>query len=50
MQELKTDELKEYDGGSIIAIGLKQLLLLSSGIPFVIGVIDGFIRPLPYRS
>ena len=49
MQELKTNDLKEIDGGSI-SLGIKELLMLSAGIPFVIGVIDGFIRPLPYRA
>ncbi len=48
MQELKTNDLKEIDGGNI-GIGIKELFMLSAGVPFVIGVIDGFIRPLPYR-
>ncbi len=44
MQELKTEELKTVDGG--FEIGLGVLAILSLGIPFVVGVIDGLVRPL----
>ena len=45
MQELKIEELKNVDGG--FDIGLGALAILSLGIPFVVGLIDGIVRPLP---
>lgn len=45
MQELKTEELKMVDGGFSISLGCA--VSLSFGIPFVVGIIDGFVRPLP---
>lgn len=44
MQELKTDELKKVDGGFEIGIG--TLALVSLGIPFVIGIVDGLVTPI----
>ena len=48
MKELEINELKKLDGGGI-SIGITELFLLSAGAPFIIGVIDGFLRPLPNR-
>jgi len=42
MKELNSKELFEINGGSHLAIGLA----LAAGITFIIGVIDGFVRPL----
>ncbi len=44
MEELKDEELKKIDGGFEISIG--ALALISFGIPFVVGFVDGFTRPL----
>ena len=44
MQELEINELKSIDGGA--DIGFTGLALISIGIPFVVGIIDGFVRPL----
>lgn len=44
MEELKNEELKKVDGGFEISIG--ALALISFGIPFVVGFVDGFTRPL----
>lgn len=41
MEELKNEELKTINGGGW-GIGL----LIGAGIVFLIGVIDGYIRPL----
>lgn len=42
MKEINSQELHEINGGSHIAIGLA----IAAGITFLIGVIDGFVRPL----
>lgn len=42
MNRLNDDKLREINGGSKIVVGL----LIASGITFLIGVIDGYIRPL----
>ncbi len=44
MQELKTEELKEIDGG--FSLGIAELTLISIGVPFFVGIFDGFMRPL----
>ena len=41
MKELSFEELHSVNGGGA-AIGL----LIGAGITFIIGVIDGFVRPL----
>lgn len=43
MKELKEEELMEVQGGGI-SIGTG--LLIFAGITFVIGVVDGIVRPL----
>jgi hypothetical protein len=48
MEELKTNELKIIDGGSVM--GITELLLLATGVPFVVGVIDGFLSPIYVNS
>ena len=45
MQELKTDELKDIGGGLLISLG--NIALVSLGVPFLSGVLDGICRPLP---
>lgn len=42
MIELKKEELMGIDGGFSIGTAL----LIGAGIVFIIGVIDGYIRPL----
>ncbi len=42
MKELSFNELREIDGGNGIAIGLG----IVAGITFIIGIIDGYVRPL----
>ena len=44
MYELTNNELKQIKGGGITLGGC---LLIIAGIVFIIGVIDGYIRPLP---
>lgn len=47
MRELNKDELIKINGGGIsLAIGC----LIIAGIVFLIGVIDGYVRPLPCRK
>ncbi|MBQ9318800.1 MAG: bacteriocin [Bacilli bacterium] len=41
MQELSKDELMEVQGG-----GYGLGLLIASGVVFLVGVIDGIVRPL----
>lgn len=41
MIELEQKELKQINAG-----GLGAILLIGAGIVFLIGVIDGFVRPL----
>ncbi len=42
MKELSVKEMHDIKGGSKAAIGLA----IVAGITFLIGVIDGFVRPL----
>ena len=42
MKELSVEEMHDINGGSKAVIGLA----IVAGITFLIGVIDGFIRPL----
>lgn len=44
---LSTDRLKEIYGGEITAI---TGCMIVAGIVFIIGVIDGFLRPLQCRK
>ena len=48
MEELRINELKNVDGGA--AIGITELILLATGVPFVVGVIDGFLSPMYVNS
>jgi len=43
MKELSLEKLKKVDGG----FSIWGVLGLGAGITFLIGVIDGFVRPLP---
>ena len=43
MKELTNQELKNIHGGGI-SLGAAALITL--GVAFVVGVVDGFIRPL----
>lgn len=43
MRELTQQELKKINGG---AISLKLAALLPLGISFIVGLIDGYLRPL----
>lgn len=42
MRELSSNELNEVNGGGGISFGLAVF----AGITFIIGVIDGYVRPL----
>ena len=42
MNKLSNNELREINGGGHFVLGL----LLAGGITFLIGVIDGYVRPL----
>lgn len=42
MKELNSNELHEINGGSKVVIGLA----IVAGITFLIGLIDGYVRPL----
>ena len=42
MEKLNKKDLMSVNGGGILAVGL----LIGAGIVFIIGVIDGFMRPL----
>jgi len=43
MQNLTMDELKQINGGGVsVGVGL----LIAAGVVFLIGVIDGYVRPL----
>lgn len=44
MKELSNDELKQVKGG-----GAGIALLIGAGVVFLIGVIDGYVRPLACR-
>ena len=43
MEELKIDELRQVDGG--FELGLGTVTLITLGVPFIIGIIDGLVRP-----
>lgn len=43
MKEIKEEELKNIEGGGI-SIG--TVLALAGGVVFLIGVMDGYLRPL----
>lgn len=43
MHNLTNNELKQIKGGGI-SVG--AVLLIAAGVVFVIGVIDGYVRPL----
>jgi hypothetical protein len=47
LKELKSDELKEVKGG---IIGSKLIMGLITGGSFLIGLLDGFLRPLKCRN
>lgn len=42
MKEIENEKLYNISGGSKIALGF----LIAAGITFLIGVIDGYVRPL----
>ena len=42
MKELNKNELKQVVGG-----GTGTILIIIAGVVFLIGVIDGYMRPLP---
>ncbi len=46
MKQLKNEELQKIEGGGI---GFTTGLIITAGVAFLIGVIDGFVRPLPCR-
>lgn len=46
MKELETNELQEIQGGGI---SLGTGLIIIGGIAFVVGFIDGIVRPLKCR-
>lgn len=46
MKELQEEELKEVQGGGI---SLGTGLLIIGGVAFVVGLIDGIVRPLKCR-
>ena len=46
MQELNDKELMEVNGGGI---SLGTGLLIVAGVCFVVGIIDGIVRPLKCR-
>jgi len=43
MKELTKEELKKVSGG---AISTKLLALIPLGVSFIVGLIDGYLRPL----
>ena len=45
MHELTVSELQQINGGIRIGLGMA----IAAGISFIIGVIDGYIRPLACR-
>ena len=42
MEKLNKKDLMSVNGGGILGVGL----LIGAGVVFIIGVIDGFMRPL----
>ena len=47
MKELKSDELKSIDGGFCISLG--GIALISVGVPFIVGMLDGIVSPVPCK-
>ncbi|HIU22819.1 MAG TPA: hypothetical protein IAD49_04490 [Candidatus Fimihabitans intestinipullorum] len=45
MEQIEKEELKKLVGGGV-STGVSVALALTAGIVFVIGVIDGYLRPL----
>ena len=45
MTELTSSELLQINGGVKWKIGM----FLAAGVSFIIGVIDGYLRPLPCK-
>jgi lactobin A/cerein 7B family class IIb bacteriocin len=46
MKKLNDDELKQINGGGFhIGLGI----LIGAGVSFIIGLVDGYIRPLACR-
>ena len=43
MEELNNEELKKIDGGFI---GINGITLIALGVPFAIGVLEGFFTPI----
>lgn len=43
MEELKSEELKQVDGGFI---GIDGITLIALGIPFAVGVLEGLMSSL----
>ncbi len=43
MVELNDNELKDIVGGFEVGIG--TITLIAIGVPFFVGLIDGFVRP-----
>jgi hypothetical protein len=43
IKELKKEELKDLNGGGLSLLGVAGII---SGAVFIIGVIDGYVRPL----
>ena len=48
MQELKTEELKNIDGG--FQLGLSGLAVASISLPFIIGLISGYVSTVSCRK
>lgn len=46
MQEMSAEALMQTEGGSL---SLGAALAITGGLIFLIGVIDGYTRPLPCR-
>ena len=46
LKELQKEDLKQITGG----IGFGTVLLIAGGVIFLIGVIDGYTRPLRCNS
>ena len=45
VEQIEKEELKKLVGGGV-STGVSLALALTAGIVFVIGVIDGYLRPL----
>lgn len=46
MKQLKDEELQHIEGGGL---SFSTGLAIAAGIVFLIGVVDGYFRPLPCR-